>query len=333
MDDHHLGLWRKWSPPRPRTQSLLCQLPSQVRAKTRDLLGSLVGRVHTFRPEDALVIFAEPRGGSTWLTEVISTTPKTAVLWEPVAHGRPFKYLFFAPRQFIPRTADWPAAEDAFDDVFRGRILNHCTCKLSSPLSFVHADHLLVKFCRANALLPWIGRVFRFNFTPVLLLRHPFAVAASQLRHPAWAHQPSQYHIPTCRYRHHYADHATFLSTLKTKAEVLVATWCLSNLVPLRTPDHERSWLTVYYEELLLDPAEQIRRLFDAWHLPIPDGAMRQASIASITARDPAITERAVDQQLAKWHKTFTESQIEALLRVLQYFEIEVYSAALMPHR
>ena len=329
----HRPLPLKRSPSRRKIGAWLGRLPHQADAKRRDLLGYVIGRLCTFSPEDALVILAEPRGGSTWLAQVINTIPDTAVLWEPIAHARAFRRLSFASRQFIPRHADWPAAENAFGRVFQGRTVNHCTCKLSSPMSFLYADKLLVKFCRANALAPWLTRVFNFRYTPVLLLRHPFAVAASQLRHPAWAAQPSQYTIQSGRYRHHQEEHACFLSTLDTKAEMLVAIWCLSNLVPLRTPLDERNWMTVHYEDLLLGPAQEIDRIFDAWDLPVPDRALHQTSIPSVTTQYRAFRKSGVDRQLTKWRRRFAESEIAALKRVLDHFEINVYSTALMPHK
>lgn len=329
----HRRLPLKRSPSRRKIGAWLGRLTHQANAKRRDLVGYVVGRLRAFSPEDALVILAEPRGGSTWLAQVINTIPDTAVLWEPIAHARAFRRLSFASRQFIPRYADWPAAKSAFDRIFRGRTVNHCTCRLSSPMSFLDADKLVVKFCRANALAPWITRVFNFHYTPVLLLRHPFAVAASQLRHPAWADQPSQYTIQSGRYRLHHEKHASFLSTLDTKAEMLVATWCLSNLVPLRTPLTDRSWMTVHYEDLLLDPAQEIGRIFDAWDLPVPERALYQASIPSVTTQNPTPRKSGVDRQLTKWRSRFAESEIEGLKRVLDHFEIHVYSTALMPHR
>lgn len=38
-----------------------------------------------FQPEQALVIFSDPRGGSTWVSEVVNEVPRPFVYWEPLS--------------------------------------------------------------------------------------------------------------------------------------------------------------------------------------------------------------------------------------------------------
>src|SRR5690606_7146300 len=72
------------------------------------------------------LIFAEPRGGSTWLMETIQMITQEPVIWEPLHLGRknnPFKKLNFEWRQYIPEEMEWEEAKILFSKLFSGKIL------------------------------------------------------------------------------------------------------------------------------------------------------------------------------------------------------------------
>ena len=50
----------------------------------------------------------------------------------------------------------------------------------------------IVKFCRANRMLPWMVEHLDIR-PPIYLLRHPCAVVSSQLRHEAFDYMGSTY--------------------------------------------------------------------------------------------------------------------------------------------
>ena len=41
-------------------------------------------KFNNFNHNEPFLIFSDPRGGSTWLAELLSLIPKTAVIWEPL---------------------------------------------------------------------------------------------------------------------------------------------------------------------------------------------------------------------------------------------------------
>lgn len=285
-----------------------------------------ISAVRDFDPRKNLLIFSDPRGGSTWLTEMISQVPGTAVLWEPL-HLRKvglFNDVGFCWRQHIPEDEEWKEAEKAFRRVFRGKVLNRWICP--SPGRFLKADRLVVKLCRANAMIPWLTKTFKFEYDPVYLVRHPFSVAASQLKHGAWDGTSRNFEIPEGRFCELYHQHADYLSTLGTDYEVRVATWCLTNLIPLRSERNNKSWITVHYEDLLVDSGKETRRIFDRWGLPVPRRAAERLRKPSATAKELTFLE-GVEAQLSKWRTTFTQAEIKRMSQVLDYFEIECYTA------
>ena len=280
-----------------------------------------------FNPSENIIIFSDPRGGSTWISEIIQKIPKTAVLWEPLhlAEVDNFGKLNFGWRQYIPENEDWPQAKMAFDEVFRGELLTHWTCQVTSPLELIKSERMIVKFVRGNAMIPWLTKVYNFKFVPLLLLRHPFAVVASQLNYGAWDYNYSEFQIPECPFNEIYVEHEEFLSTLHTKAESLVATWCITNRIPLESERNNLDWITIYYEDLITSPKQELERLFGRWKMEIPDGVIENVNQPSSTTKEATFS-ISIDQQLSKWMDSFDDEQIIKLQRILDYFSIKVYS-------
>jgi len=54
-----------------------------------------------------------------------------------------------------------------------------------SLLEACQSTTMIIKFVRANRLLPWMCQTFDIR-SPVLLVRYPCAVIASQLKSTAW---------------------------------------------------------------------------------------------------------------------------------------------------
>ncbi len=284
-------------------------------------------RYAPFDPADALIIASSPRGGSSWLAETLSRVPRTALLWEPlhIRNVPPFREIGFGWRQHIPEHMEWEGARHTFERLFRGSISNEWIRRGASRRTFAEAERLLVKFVRANALLPWLTQQFRFRHPPVLLVRHPFGVAASQ----------TVRFKPKARFRNDqrsevYAEHAAYLQTLHSWEEIITATWCLTTLPLLRHPANNKRWLTVAYEELLTAPEHTLASILTAWQLPISADLLEQVQRPSSTTDDATFL-RGADAQLRKWQHQFDTEQVARMRAVLDYFEVEFYDEGTMP--
>ena len=179
-------------------------------------------------------------------------------------------------------------------------------------------------------------RTFSFKYKPLYLLRHPFAVAASQMSHGGWNHEFAGFQIPDCPFREFYDRHAAFLATLRSEEEVRVATWCLTNVVPLRHRRNNVDWITIHYEDLVTAPRAELTRAFQAWGMPLPDAVLEQVGVdSSTTDRSRAKDEASAggDARLTKWRSAFSERQVHRMMDVLAYFEITLYGADPLPVR
>lgn len=275
-------------------------------------------------PLTHFLVFSDPRGGSTWLMEIVKQITNKPVLWEPL-HVRKVKELNkigFGWRQYIPENGEWKAAKLFFNKLFKGKVINNWIMQQTTKQELQDADQFIIKFCRGNALLPYLTNQFNFKYKPILMVRHPFAVVASQLKHGGWKNTSTHFEIPNLLYNNHYKDHDVFLNSLQTKVETLTATWCLTNQIPLGHPKNNKAWITITYEELLVYPEATIKRVLEQWQLPYDMSKInfKQQSSTTVAGSPETISER-----LQYWKKSFSQEEIDAMIRVLNYFEVKLY--------
>ena len=310
-----------------RSHRVLGQLLKVPRYYLQKARLKLIEANNNFNPKNNFLIFSDPRGGSTWLAELISLIPKTAVIWEPlnITEKNTFKKIGFGWKQYIPEDAIWNDAENAFKTVFKGKELNQTTTffEKHNLNNYQNAQQLVVKFVNGNALLPWLTANFDLKYKPIYLIRHPFAVASSQLKHGAWQNIKKHYELPETKYNDIHIQHLDFLTSITTLEEKLVAEWCLTNLPTLRNKNNNIGWINVNYEQLVLHPEIEISRFFREWDIEIPRKILSKIQTPSITTKkgSPLTGEK----QLSQWKNNLTTIQIKNMEKVMDYFEVEFY--------
>jgi hypothetical protein len=177
-----------------------------------------------------------------------------------------------------------------------------------------------VKFVDANFMLGWLAANFPIR-PPVLLVRHPCAVIASQLRR-GWSNP----HPP--RLKGFLARHPQFtdyLETLRDPTEFAAALWSMQTYAPLMLP---RPWpfVLLTYERLAEDPRRELGRLFEAWQMPMPDGIVERALRPSGTTDTGSPLAAGADPSSA-WRKSLNARQIDGILAVTRTFGLDFYDA------
>lgn len=283
-----------------------------------------------FRPEEHVLIFADPRGGSTWLTQIIAEILNKPVIWEPL-HIRKVERLIeinFSYRQYIPEDGSWPEAFLFFEDLFKGKIRSNWIYNREPIINFATNSSAIIKLCRANLLIPYIIKNFSFRKQPIYLIRHPFAVVASQLKQGGWDKAGSQFQFGEFRYNEHFLKHRDFLKTLKTKEEVLVATWCLTNHYTLINPFNNKKWITITYEELLMEPKITIDRVLKRWGVECDLNKVDFKKKSDTSIQNKMFTN---EDRLSQWKTFFSKEQLINMNNVLIYFKIDHYSDGVLP--
>ncbi len=178
-------------------------------------------------------------------------------------------------------------------------------------------------------MLPWFINQFSFKYLPLVIVRHPFAVVASQLQHQGWDYSFQRFKIPNAPFNYFYEKHKRFLLSLNSKEEQLVALWCMTNNVVLRHSKNNNSWISINYENIVLDPMYYFSLIFDRWNLNMPEVLPDIISIPSSTTSN----KKQIDpkQQITNWKNILTAQQICRLLHVLDYFEVDYYNEGVMP--
>lgn len=278
-----------------------------------------------------VVVSGVPRGGTTWLAEVLACVPGTRIVFEPLTGTTLQRHadLPFTNRQNIPEHAEWPEAESYLRRVLSG----HCFRRgmlLPRLFSFEHCPQILVKFCRLNRMLPWFVRRFDVR-PPVLLVRHPCAVVASQLRARRWQRYPASYRVPDARYSEFFEPYRPILDRIREPEERLAAMWCLDHIVPLRHPQNDRDWITVSYEALVLDGPRQLDRIFARLGVEQPQGVEDQLHRPSATAPHDAMILTG-GNLLTGWRQALDAGQVRRILDMVNRFGLgDLYGEALEP--
>ena len=282
-----------------------------------------------FRPEDALLICGEPRGGTTWLMELLATRPGAAVVWEPLHPQRGVlpRALRLGWRPFIPDTVHDEQALHELRSILSGRKVDPWTMYVTPAARYRAADHLLVKCCYASALLPWLTAHIAFGHKPIHLLRHPVATALSQVRLFKMSGPLHTIEEPDDRYDTLMRSATPYLRSLTTHLQFMTAHWCMANQRTLAHPARHRHWCTVFYEDLLLHPERELARITQETGITLPAEALQQVRKGSLTVRgndleaDPAA-------QLAKWMHLVPADERAQLQAVLDHFGVTVYHTA-----
>ncbi|MCL3881749.1 sulfotransferase [Marivita sp. GX14005] len=289
-------------------------------------------RYRGFEPEDALLLSCDPRSGSTWLSEVLCAARPSAVIWEPfhLDNAPKVRELGFAWRQIIPPDAEWPEAEALIREILSGLHINRWTGWASRVAEFQRAERLIVKCCRANGFLPWLLRRIEFRRRPVHFLRHPFAIAASQLRMGNFGTSGMSDDLERGPYAADLADSAAYIRALTSDEERIVAMWCRVQKPALDDPVTARRAVRMHYETLTLNPEAELVRLFAAWGEPLPTSALDAIETASRMTEDASKLGDA-EAQIGKWQQQFSDRQINRMADVLRQFEVDVYDDSPMP--
>lgn len=297
-------------------------------------------------PENTLCLFCQPRGGSTWLAEILLTIPKSVLIDEPLWRGKvaePFKKpkyqhrklseiadLNFFFNQYIPVDANWIEAESALEKILTGRAISIGLYDEQDLSNLEKGEFYITKFNYANLLMPWL--IERFNFNSILLTRHPCAVIASQLQLPSWKNINPTVSIERKEfpYSEYYYSKLNKIGKIDSKEKYLAFIWALGFRNTVMTESNNKKWLTLSYERLVKDFKSEIDRINQRFSYNISERLINDKK-PSKSATKRSLSYLNTDEQLSSWKKELSNFQIKIILDVLEKFEIDIYSERLEP--
>ncbi len=293
---------------------------------------------------ETIVISGVPRGGTTWVMELLETLDGYRSVFEPFHRGwfPEIKKLNLTPRPYLPPTQRNTELENYLTKVFEGKIQGRgpgYRLAIKTIIKRLHASKLLIKFVRANRLLPWISETFKLRAN-YLIMRHPCATIASQLEtgYRGYFLQRSSplpreivlkeaLLIPQVRENEWLVRK---LQSIETQAEILALVWSLDNYVPLSyLTTHPGSIHPIIYEKLIVDFEEEIEKIFGFINEKVPKEAYEKFKKPSKTAHDKDYL--GTQKQLLKWKNKLSKRQVEEILKVTHWFNLDFYTTAPEP--
>lgn len=291
-----------------------------------------------------LSVFASPRGGSTWLAETLKTLTDATLVWEPLFVYNKYKINNFNPfafperqksgmgwHQYIPENETWDEAEDFFEKLFNKEIVNLKLYRFNDLSKIKESKTFLYKFCFGNNVLPWL--VDKYDINPVLLVRHPCAVVASQLNYRAfdWHKTNLKYNYNMVKFKEFYDPYREVLDTISCVEERLAADWAMTVLTPLKNKKNDVKWVTTAYEDLLINPDQVISKIKSRYNLEWDetklDEIIRKQSFTKSSFENNSNSKN----KLSSWKKNLTTKQIDTIINFTQRLGVDFYSSDLEP--
>ena len=250
---------------------------SAAGAFSRRLLGGPAGLAkgdHT----DTVFLAGSGRSGTTWLSDLINHDSGYRQIFEPFHPQKVADFRGFGSKQYL-RPGD--RREEFLEPARRaltGGLRSGWTDRGGAP----GARRRLVKDIRANLLLGWLAENFP-GMPIVLLMRHPCAVVSSRLA-LGWRDNLDETIAQGDLVEDHLLPVEGRIRSARDPFERHLFLWCIDNHVPLRqfTPGGIHF---CFYENLLLDPEPELRRLFAFLGRDFDDGVLDKLERPSFTSR------------------------------------------------
>jgi hypothetical protein len=304
------------------------------------------------------IIAGSGRSGTTWVLDVLAEANGLRPVFEPLYPGaHPVAEQYHS--RYLDPSRDEPQLHDYLTRVFERWETNSFSDYRISPAKLrfgrdkfrnpsalreyistlrklhrrrsefgpsLRRDKAIVKFVRANWLLPWM--LNHFDATAALIVRHPATVADSQLRFiEHWTPDTRLARLLESDYiRESYRYPLDRIGSKSLSAfGQLVTIWCIENAVPVGACQ-SLGYSTVFYEDLKYDYPKSWGLLTDALRLSeIPgESSIRRPSQQSSSRwkNDDGAGGR-VDA--AAWRQRLGRTERSEFEYILELFGIEFY--------
>lgn len=317
-------------------------LRDSARATAKELVWLTVRYEHGDRPD--ICLFCTRRGGSTWLMEIIAANRGILPLNQPLEiltpNLTPYQYRRlpkFDTGQVVHPEPDQERELRAYvDDLMAGRIRVNAPHRFWASDFRLRTDRLLLKIGDAKSMMDWFDT--NYDVDIVYLTRHPIPQALSCIRN-GWLTSTSAY-LRNDWFRSEVigddqlCTYATDLDRTGDQLERYVLNWVVENLYPLRVLAERPHWLSVSYEECVVDQERVMSEVAARLGLTDLDRMRRAAARASRSsglsdaAALAAIRSGDRDRQVAGWEVQLDDADRAAAARVLDRFGVTLYSPA-----
>lgn len=280
--------------------------------------------IHDGSSRRPIVVFGSPRGGTTWIAELIAHLGNSWVVHEPFNVRSTFVQNELSVSSFseLYEPSNLLGIERYFKKILDG---NYAQLKVwpwekgYSPKT----DHIVVKLNQGLLnKMNWFCQ--RFSVSVIHLVRHPIAVALSREEFPLLQD------FDRCKLRDEFSVEelacADKIIASGSKLEKGVLMWCLHHGPALRA--HPRNALFLSYELCVTQPTLAFSELLA--YLGMPHRLNRILELSrkpsSVIYKSDKYTKSAVTEKydtyniISKWRRIVTQAEEEDLLSIIGLF-------------
>lgn len=278
-----------------------------------------------------IFIFANARGVSTLLSNVLSLDKDSEEIFEPLNYKRfnnnyttcepTYKYIYTHPKRC-------DAIFNYFDAIFSNKITPYFPFEINN-YRIKKPKRYVFKFINCKELMNQFED--RYDVSVIYFIRNPFATCLSRIN---WSW--SDYNIRVQYIIDHKDNDHFFSKELKEYAnekleygtifEKFMTAWAIENYIPLRKLNRD-NWLVVSYEELLLDTTSFINKInkYTALSISADEAYERLFYQSNSTSAYTNLKNNNPKYKLDQWKALITEDQLEKGNDILKTFDLEVY--------
>jgi len=303
-----------------------CQyLANTFSGKILNPVSKFMNKVYSSRNENPWLISGSPRSGTTWLAELIAEAEKNRLIWEPLQEGNSDKHSY----NFSKRPLYNPIKKDEindfqitfFDKLLSGENLNIHNLRLRAySLNIFNTlgnRRLIIKFVRGNGVVGYLHEHFNIP-KPVVIIRHPCAVIASQLRMGRWDDHP---HIDENLIKL-YPHIKSVIENASSLEERLAVTWAGDVLAAKLW---ENNIQIVYYEDLVLNGNVVLEKIFSEWgYNEVPENCLNKLNQPSSTSKIWWTSDSGMEK-LKGWNKYLSEDQVTKIFATIKSMGVDDY--------
>lgn len=279
--------------------------------------------VNSYDLKNTWVVSGSPRSGTTWLAEVLCADRDNRLLWEPLHRENPeLGNMGFSDRPFLePKQKYGCNIEDFFLKILQGRMLNIHTLYLEQfwrNIKYVYGNgRWIIKFVRGNGVVAYLYEQFGIP-KPVVIIRHPCAVVASQRRFGEWSDHP--YVDSSLLNRYPSIDEV--VRRAKILEEKLAITWACDVLSALTYQD---SVQVIFYENVVVYGENELKKMFSVWGLEVPPPCLAKLNEYSSTWQTSSGDLQGYEK-LGEWYKFLEPEIIARILNCVQEIGVNIYN-------
>jgi len=285
--------------------------------------------------DKAILISGSPRSGTTFLMEIVGSLPYYKSVFEPfhIKLFPEFKKFNFFPKPYLPVYASHPGLYNYLCRCFKGQLVSkipHFKLNMQNLTKRIIYSGIIAKFVRANRLVPWILKNFDIR-AAFIIIRHPCATILSQLQNRIYGYF-TNYKLPSVKLIiketlsvddiWQNPNIISKIISISSRLEALALSWAVDVYIPMIYRKNI-NYKIIFYEDLLQNYSRIIESIFNTLKDEIPYQVYKKIHEPSLLVS--RTFSKNINTQLFKWRKYLKPSHINRILKVIDWFELNIY--------